>query len=239
MAQDPADSGRGPDPSELSALLVSTDSFTDLLQGVAELAVRQVEAAATSGITLSQGDRLLTVASADDLAVQLDEQQYELDDGPCLSALHTGTPVHVPDLADESRWDGYPTILLANGMVSMLALPLLVGGRPVGVLNLYGRARGGFAGRDLQLAELVAGQAAMALTAAMRHYDESTLSDHLRAALSSRSTIDQAIGIVMAQQRCGADEAFGILRGVSQRRNVKLRVVAEQLVASVGGHSPG
>jgi hypothetical protein len=47
-------------------------------------------------------------------------------------------------------------------------------------------------------AALLAGQAAIAVTAALRHYDEVRLSDHLRSALSSRLVIDQAIGIVMA-----------------------------------------
>jgi hypothetical protein len=50
------------------------------------------------------------------------------------------------------------------------------------------------------LIQLLAGQAAIAVTAALRHHDEVTLPDHLRIALSSRSAIDQAIGIIMAQQ---------------------------------------
>jgi AmiR/NasT family two-component response regulator len=34
----------------------------------------------------------------------------------------------------------------------------------------------------------------------------------------------------MAQRRCGPEEAFGTLRRVSQRRNIKLRIVAAELV---------
>jgi AmiR/NasT family two-component response regulator len=37
----------------------------------------------------------------------------------------------------------------------------------------------------------------------------------------------------MAQQRCSPDEAFNLLRAVSQRRNIKLREVAANLVATV------
>jgi hypothetical protein len=77
---------------------------------------------------------------------------------------------------------------------------------------------------------LLAGQAVIAITAALRHYDEVTLSDHLRVALSSRSVIDQAIGIVMAKSQCGPDDAFAALRAISQRRNIKHRVVAAELV---------
>jgi ANTAR domain len=43
------------------------------------------------------------------------------------------------------------------------------------------------------------------------------------AALSGRAVIDQALGIIMGQRRCSADEAFGVLREVSQTSNVKLR----------------
>src|ERR1700710_1051873 len=67
--------------------------------------------------------------------------------------------------------------------------PLIVEGKPVGVLNLYSRISRAFSATDRQLAALLAGQAAIAVTAALRHYDEITL--------SSRSVIDQAIGIVI------------------------------------------
>jgi GAF domain-containing protein len=227
---EPLPMGVGAALSELAGLLLSTESFEDLLQGVAELSVRVIDPAATCGITLSQDDRVFTVASADALARQLDEQQYEFDTGPCLQALASGEVVEATDLAAEDRWDAYPTMAMAQGILAVLSTPLIVDAKPVGVLNLYARSPRAFSGVDRQLATLLAGQAAIAVLAALRHYDEVTLSDHLRIALSSRSVIDQAIGIVMAQRRCGPEEAFGILRMISQRRNIKLRVVAAELV---------
>ena len=222
--------GVGAALSELAGLLLSTESFEDLVQGVAELAVRVVEPAATCGITLAQDDRVFTVASADALASQLDEQQYEHGTGSCLQSLASGEVVHTVDLAVEDRWEAYPTIAMAHGILAILSTPLIVDGKPVGVLNLYARTPRAFNTVDRQLAELLAGQAAIAVTAALRHYDEVTLSDNLRIALSSRSVIDQAMGIVMAQRRCNPEEAFGTLRTISQRRNVKLRVVAAELI---------
>lgn len=216
--------------SELAGLLLSTDSFEGLLQGVAELSVRVIEPVVTCGITLAQDDRVLTAASADALAQQLDELQYEHESGPCLQALATGEVVTAEDLGTEQRWDGYPTAAMAHGILSILSVPLIVDGKPVGVLNIYAGAVRAFSMVDRQLADLLAGQAAIAVTAALRHYDEVTLSDHLRIALSSRSVIDQAIGIVMAQRRCDPATAFAMLRAISQRRNVKLRIVAAELV---------
>jgi hypothetical protein len=52
--------------------------------------------------------------------------------------------------------------------------------------------------------------------------------------------IEQAKGIVMAQQRCGPDEAFDVLRRMSQRTNVKLHVLAAQIVEHIASSgNPG
>jgi AmiR/NasT family two-component response regulator len=72
----------------------------------------------------------------------------------------------------------------------------------------------------------------------MRHYDEATLTDHLRSALSSRSVIDQAMGIIIGMQHCRPDEAFDILRTVSQNRNIPVREVAAELVARTMNGEP-
>lgn len=42
----------------------------------------------------------------------------------------------------------------------------------------------------------------------------------------------------MAQNRCSADEAFQILRGASQNRDVKLRDLAAALVGGIAGTAP-
>jgi hypothetical protein len=49
--------------------------------------------------------------------------------------------------------------------------------------------------------------------------------------------IEQAKSILMAQQRCGPDEAFDLLRRASQRFNVPVRVLAARLVHDA--HPPG
>jgi AmiR/NasT family two-component response regulator len=45
--------------------------------------------------------------------------------------------------------------------------------------------------------------------------------------------IDQATGVIMAQQRCTAADAFAIVRTACQNRNIKLRPVCR-----AGRHRP-
>jgi AmiR/NasT family two-component response regulator len=42
----------------------------------------------------------------------------------------------------------------------------------------------------------------------------------------------------MGQRRCSADEAFGVLREVSQTSNLKLREVAARLITVTSGGPP-
>lgn len=56
----------------------------------------------------------------------------------------------------------------------------------------------------------------------------------LHAALASRDLIGQAKGIIMAVRHCTADEAFATLQRISQNHNVKLHVVAAELVMAAG-----
>jgi hypothetical protein len=59
----------------------------------------------------------------------------------------------------------------------------------------------------------------------------------LYARLATMPVIEQAKGILIFQQGCGPDEAFGLLRRASQRSNVPLRVLAEQIVSNAQRHS--
>ena len=56
--------------------------------------------------------------------------------------------------------------------------------------------------------------------------------EHLRRALVTRTVIGEAIGILMERRRITADEAFDELKSASQRTNVKLAQVAEDLAAT-------
>lgn len=60
---------------------------------------------------------------------------------------------------------------------------------------------------------------------------------HLRRALTSRATIDQAKGMIMAERRCTADEAFQVLRKLSSETNVRVVDVALALVYQAQGEA--
>jgi len=60
--------------------------------------------------------------------------------------------------------------------------------------------------------------------------DATAHAEELRRALASSRQIGMAMGILMERHRFTAEQAFDRLRDLSQRGNVKLRDLAEQVV---------
>jgi GAF domain-containing protein len=224
--------------AELANLMMATPSISTLLDDLARLAATVVTPPAACGITLAQDHLPLTVASSDPLAAHVDEVQYGEDQGPCLQAMRTGETVLVGDLATERRWGAYPTHALSYGIHSSLSLPLTVNGDSRGALNLYATTVRAFGAPEQQRAGLFAGQASASLTVITRQTQQVQLTEQLRDALATRAVIDQALGILMGQNRCDHDTAFAILRTSSQHQNRKLHDIATDIVKAVTGNSP-
>ena len=220
--------------SELQNLLLGGPDVAAFLQQLAALSPSLVPGT-SCGVTLRRDHEIATVVSSDAFAMQLDEIQYGHGQGPCLQALQTGERVVVTDLTTEQRWSDYRIRALVAGHRSSVSLPLTINGATVGAVNLYSRVVNCIDEAGIERAEAFTLQAATALTLVLRHAEQTALEDQLREALSTRTVIDQALGMVMAQRQIGSTEAFAILREASQNGNRKLGDMATELIETMSG----
>lgn len=221
--------------AELQRIILQTESVEFFLEGFASHAAQlfSSEVEVLAGVTLLQNKQGTTVASSSEDARALDEVQYGFGDGPCLRASRTGKTILVEDVRTDPRWPDYTEAIRHRGFYSILGVPLILGNDGGAGLNLYAREPGYFTPELVQQAESFAAEAAVTLQVAVQVARHKSTADHLRAAMEARTTIDLAVGIMMAQNKCGQEEAFEILRGASSNRNVKLRDLAERVVKSV------
>jgi GAF domain-containing protein len=224
--------------AELLQLLLATEDITDFLDELATLTTKLLPGELSCGITMRRGRGATTMASSDTRASQVDEIQYSHNEGPCLRALATGKAIVVDDLAADDRWGGYQMPALGHGVRSSLSLPLHTDSQVIGALNIYATQPRTFGPPEQLVAGRFADEASRALALAVRIAERTEMSEHLQTALASRAVIDQALGIVMGQNRCTADQAFEVLRTISQNRNVKLRDIAAEMVTGVSGQPP-
>ena len=224
--------------SELQEALLATADIEAFLQQLTDVAVVAIGGGIAVGITVARDGHPITVACSDGYAARLDEVQYGHDEGPCLTAMRAGKNVVIDDLLTEERFSPFRPGALAVGVRSSLSLPLQGGKHAVGALNLYSRRPRAFGPLEQEKAQGFANEASRTLSLAVRLADSTEITDQLRAALTSRTLIDQTIGIIMGQNRCTAEAAFAVLRSASQNRNVKLRDVAAEIITTVSTQPP-
>lgn len=220
--------------AEMSTLPIVDADRQRLLSRMAVLVRSAVPAATAVSITLGSPRDPQQLGSDSTVAQELDGRQLLAEEGPCWDAGLTGVVVLTPDLRGDERWPRLRTLLESDPVRSVLAVPLREGEQPVSVLNVYSAEVDAFRGDGRRIAELVAAAVGGVLQSVAERESLRTLVANLERALTSRATIDQAKGVLMARLGIDADEAFTRLVALSNRLNVKVRDLA-QLVTQ--GHA--
>jgi hypothetical protein len=174
--------------------------------------------------------RLETVGATDEVPVQSDKLQYLYREGPCYEAVTEGHPLISGDIATDPRWPRYGPEAAQFGVGAQFALQVYDNKDSRGALNLYARAKNAFDGEH-DLVRLFGVYAATVLGYAREV-------DQLKRALATRGEIGRAVGIVMERYGLSADRAFDFLIRISQTGNVKLHVVAREVVAAADRPRP-
>jgi GAF domain-containing protein len=220
--------------AELGRLSFLDHSMPSVLDRVAALARQVLAVQPAASVTVLTGIRPVTVASTEQLALDLDEAQYRIDAGPCLEAARTGHPVEVADLRAEQRWAGFVELAAQQGCQGILSVPFPRRGpaAPAGGLNVYVRTSDAWDPATRRRAEQFATAAVVPVANHYLYQNALDRAEHLTAALSSRAVIDQAKGILMERFRISADQAFQALARRSMATNTKLRDIADRVVAT-------
>jgi GAF domain-containing protein len=217
---------------ELAGVVLVGRELAEVLTEIVQISHRAIPGAEATSITLIREDRAFTAAYDGQLAMDSDELQYQRGYGPCMDAGRSGEVFLVEDMRAEQRWPDYAAHVMELGVRSSLSVPLPFQGASIGALNNYATRPGAFGPGDLPLGQEVAGFVAIAVgnaEAAARATDDV---DNMRRAMASRAVIEQAKGILMERYKVTSDQAFTLLTHASQRSNVKLREVSEELTTT-------
>jgi GAF domain-containing protein len=217
---------------ELSRVALVDRTLTEVLTDITRIAAAGIPGAESTSITLLRNDKPYTAAHHGEMALAADELQYEKGYGPCMDAGRGGVLLRIDDTETEERWPDYVRHAQTEaGVRSSLSVPLPYQGSSIGALNNYSSRPAAFASPEsleagLEVAEIVA----VTVANADAHWKLGEQARNMRIAMESRSVIEQAKGVLMAQRRVTAEQAFEILREASQRYNRKLREIAQGIV---------
>lgn len=219
-------------PEELLAvarvLFDARGDTSTLVKAIATEARALIPGAEHVSVVVLNKDELERTASSEDLAGVCDALQRDLGEGPTLSAAVDRDTVLVKDLRRETRWPRFAPAAAARGVRAMLCLPFEVAANRTAAVNVYSTSENAFTADSRAVAELFTAHAAVAFAADLEN-------SQLNLAVDSRDTIGQAKGMLMERFGIGSDQAFSLLRKLSQDSNVKLATLAQRVIDAGSG----
>jgi GAF domain-containing protein len=214
----------------LSRLASDRLPLEGLLTQVATYAVQAIPGADGAGLTLLEHDRADTIVATAPFVTEIDDIQYGMNQGPCISAAREGQTVLSGSLGADPRWPRFGGRVARLGVHSALSLPLITPDGVVGAMNVYAHGKSAFDDRAAKLGQIFAAPAAIAVQNAHVLAQTRRLANQLQSALEVRGVIDRAVGILMSRSGSTEHEALERLRSLSQHEHRKLAEVARQIV---------
>ncbi|MEV4754917.1 GAF and ANTAR domain-containing protein [Micromonospora sp. NPDC049559] len=216
---------------ELTAGLIASSDFDAALAQLARTSRDAIPGVSWCGVTVLRAGEPASVATSDVHRSDLDRLQYGAD-GPAMTAIRQREMILAEDLRRETRWPRWTRRALALGVHGVLSAPVDIDDQVIGSINLYSGRPGVLTASRQLTAMLLAEHAGLLLAAVRDRARQSELAGELDETLAGGEVIGQAIGVIMTQRRCSAQDALQVLRSASAALSLPLREVSERLVGS-------
>jgi GAF domain-containing protein len=218
--------------ARMTGLLLSTETVAAALGLLSSLAQETVPGSTGAGISLIDDHRRSSSGSTDERVRQADDLQYELDEGPCLTAAADRHLVRIDDLTSDGRWPRWSQAAAQLGLRAAMSAPIVAADTSLGAIKVYAERPGTFDARSEQLLSMFSAQAALLVANARTREQAQRLSDDMRRAIQGRDTINVAKGVLMERHGVTEDAAFGILLARSAPDGATLAQAAGSIVGS-------
>lgn len=208
----------------------SSSTPDEVARAVTTSGMHLIEPAMCAGITWGHNGRYQTLGATGELASHVEKIQYELGSGPCVDAATDDSIFCTGDLRREQRWPEFAArAVLETAVLSLLSVRMFFEDDDVvASLNFYSTEADAFDEQAEMCALILATHATLALASANRQEKI----ENLQRALTSNRDIGVAMGILMVRHLVTRQQAFDLLRVVSQHTHRKLADVAQDVVES-------
>jgi GAF domain-containing protein len=184
-----------------------------------------------SGLMIADDENNLRyVAASSGTSHAMEVAQTEAGEGPCVAAFVTNEVVSTDDMAAESRWPSIRDIFLRQGVVSVLGVPVRLGGVPVGSLDVFYDEPHKWDESERAALCRYSDVVEATLGAALTAHRAGELAGQLQYALDYRIVIERAVGFLMAKRGADPVQAFDLLRRAARSQRRKVAEVARQVL---------
>jgi hypothetical protein len=209
-------------------LLLELVPIAEHLREIVDLAAVQLHA--SCAVMLRIGGQLCTLATSDSRAEAMSDWQFSNLTGPGLAAMDDDVAAHFVAGATP-QWPAYEHFAAEHRCISSMSMPLIVEASTIGSFSAYRDTPQRFTVPEQHVAQQFAGHAAGVID----YLHRVAIGTDLSTAVAVRSVIDTALGILMAREGYGGQQALARLRADAAARGIQIAQAAVELVAAASG----
>ena len=214
--------------SAVSRTISSSQYIEEILQLIVAMTAEMMTSKICSMMLLDEEKKELTIAATQSLSDGY-RRKPPLKVGESVSgqAVQEMRPVAVLDVTKEKRYM-YPDLAKQEGLCSMLAVPMMVKDRVIGVVSSYTSHEHTYSDDEIKILQSVANQAAVAI----ENTKLQQRSLEMEEALENRKVVEKAKGLLMRERKMTEDEAFRVIQKQSMNTRKSMKEIAEAVLLS-------
>lgn len=211
---------------EVSRAVVSSRYLDDILQIIVGLTAELMGSKVCSLMLLDAQKQELAIHATQSLSFAY-RNKPPLHVGESVSgrAVRDRRTIVVEDVTKEPGYK-YPDIARQEGLVSLVAVPMMLKDRVIGVLNCYTTELRSFTEEEIQMLSAVANQAALAIENTRLLTEKAAAVEQLE----TRKAVEKAKGVVMKRYQMDEENAYRFLQKLSMDKRKTMKEVAESVL---------
>ncbi|WP_258803189.1 GAF and ANTAR domain-containing protein [Pseudarthrobacter sp. NS4] len=220
--------------ARIQGLLLTEEKVDRAVSLLAQAIKESMPGTPGSGVSLMDAEgKRTSSASTDALVARADAAQYELGEGPCITAWASEQVVIIDDVHTDPRWPRWRDSVLGLPVRSVVSAPLMAGKETLGALTIYSALPGQYDESTGRVLTLFAGTAATLLAHIQGHEAPLRMTESLKASLASRDAINRACGMLMERHGIDHDQAMRQMIHSARAAGATLVEVSGQLTTRV------
>jgi GAF domain-containing protein len=221
----------------IKGLLLTEEKVDRAVQLLARAIKDAIPGTVGAGVSLLDArGRRTSAGFTDHIVKQADALQYQLGQGPCLTAWAAEETILVDDVQTDPRWPQWSAAVTALPVRSVVSAPLISGKECLGALKIYSPLPSAYGADTRRLLEQFAAPAATLLSHIQTSEAPKRISETLQNALHHRDTINRACGILMERQGLNHEQALQHLMARARETGTSPKQVSAELIAGTPAH---
>jgi len=215
---------------KVSSTIVSEMYLEDILKIIVAMTAEVMGSKVCSLMLLNEkGDELKLAATQSLSKEYINKPNVKVGQSISGKAVSDKKPIMVIDVKKDKNYM-FPETAKKETLCSMLAVPLMVKGKAIGVLNCYTSKKHKFTSREIKLVSAVGNQAAIAI----QNRKLAEEKESLTTKLEERKFVERAKGIMMKKECISEDEAYRKMRKQSMDSRRSMKEIAEAVIMTYG-----